>query len=46
MRLILIGGLSSYMIIDTEVFPRFSPHIIEINAIYSGAGPLEIEESV
>ncbi|MGZ8153415.1 MAG: efflux RND transporter permease subunit, partial [Methylovulum sp.] len=46
MLLILIGGLSSYMIIDTEVFPRFSPHIIEINAIYSGAGPLEIEESV
>lgn len=46
MLLILIGGASSYAYIDTEVFPRFSPHIIDINALYPGAGPLEIEESV
>lgn len=46
MLLILIGGLSSYTYIDTEVFPRFSPHIIEVNATYPGAGPLEIEEAV
>lgn len=46
MLLILAGGLSSYAFIDTEVFPRFSPHVIEVNAFYPGAGPLEIEESV
>ncbi|MDD5275172.1 MAG: efflux RND transporter permease subunit [Methylovulum sp.] len=46
MLLILIGGLSSYTFIDTEVFPRFSPHIIEVSALYPGAGPQEIEESV
>lgn len=46
MLLILIGGLSSYALIDTEVFPRFSPHIVEVKAFYPGAGPMEIEESV
>lgn len=46
MLLILVGGLSSYALIDAEVFPRFSPHIVEVSASYPGAGPLEIEESV
>ncbi|MDO9107197.1 MAG: efflux RND transporter permease subunit [Methylovulum sp.] len=46
MLLILAGGWSSYTLIDTEVFPRFSPHIIEVSAFYPGAGPLEIEASV
>jgi len=46
MLLILIGGLSSYTVIDTEVFPRFSPQIIEVNAAYPGAGPLEIEDAI
>ncbi len=46
MMLILIGGVSSYKVMDKEVFPRFNPHQIEITARYPGAGPLEIEESV
>ncbi|WP_434110157.1 efflux RND transporter permease subunit [Methylocaldum sp. GT1TLB] len=46
MLLILFGGIGSLIVMDKEVFPRFLPHQIEIKAIYPGAGPLEIEESV
>jgi multidrug efflux pump subunit AcrB len=46
MGLIVIGGLYGLMTMDTEVFPRFKPHQIEVMAHYPGAGPLEIEESV
>ncbi|ASF44785.1 efflux RND transporter permease subunit [Methylovulum psychrotolerans] len=46
MLLILVGGVSSYTRLDTEVFPRFSPQQIEIKALYPGAGPLEIESAV
>lgn len=46
MLLILIGGVTSYQAMDKEVFPRFNPQQIEITALYPGAGPLEIEESV
>lgn len=46
MLLIWFGGFASLAVMDKEVFPRFSPHQIEIKAIYPGAGPLEIEESV
>jgi multidrug efflux pump subunit AcrB len=46
MLLIVIGGLYGLRTTDTEVFPRFKPHQIEVMAHYPGAGPLEIEESV
>jgi multidrug efflux pump subunit AcrB len=46
MLLILIGGTSSLVLMDKEVFPRFLPHQIEVKATYPGAGPIEIEESV
>ncbi|MEI6544058.1 MAG: efflux RND transporter permease subunit [Methylococcales bacterium] len=46
MMLILVGGLFGYQSMDKEVFPRFSPHQIEVIALYPGAGPLEVEESV
>ncbi|MGX2041473.1 efflux RND transporter permease subunit [Methylocaldum sp. MU1018] len=46
MLLILFGGVGSLIVMDKEVFPRFAPHQVEIKAIYPGAGPLEIEESV
>lgn len=46
MLLILIGGVSSYTRINTEVFPRFSPQQIQITASYPGAGPLEIESAL
>lgn len=46
MLLILVGGIASFIAMDKEVFPRFSPQRIEIKALYPGAGPVEIEESV
>jgi multidrug efflux pump subunit AcrB len=46
MLLILIGGSGSLLLMDKEVFPRFMPHQIDVKAVYPGAGPLEIEESV
>lgn len=46
MLLILAGGLLGMMAVDKEVFPRFSPHQIEVRAIFPGAGPSEVEESV
>ena len=46
MVLILVGGLFGYQSMDKEVFPRFNPHQIEVIALYPGAGPLEVEESV
>ena len=46
MLLILLGGCGSLLLMDKEVFPRFAPHHIDVKAVYPGAGPLEIEESV
>jgi multidrug efflux pump subunit AcrB len=46
MLLILAGGVLGIIDVDKEVFPRFSPHQIQIRAIFPGAGPSEIEESV
>jgi multidrug efflux pump subunit AcrB len=46
MVLILLGGAGSLFMMDKQVFPRFTPHQIEIRAMYPDAGPLEIEESV
>ena len=46
MLLILFGGAGSLLLMDKEVFPRFMPHQIEVRAVYPGAGPLELEESV
>jgi multidrug efflux pump subunit AcrB len=46
MLLILSGGVLGIIDVDKEVFPRFSPHQIQISAIFPGAGPSEIEDSV
>lgn len=46
MLLIMVGGLFGMIGVDKEVFPRFSPHQIVITAIYPGAGPTEVEESI
>jgi multidrug efflux pump subunit AcrB len=46
MLLIIMGGCGSLLHMDKEVFPRFMPHQIDVKAVYPGAGPLEIEESV
>jgi multidrug efflux pump subunit AcrB len=46
MMLIVTGGVTGYMVMDKEVFPRFNPQKIEISAVYPGAGPMEIEAAV
>jgi multidrug efflux pump subunit AcrB len=46
MLLILAGGVMGVIDVEKEVFPRFSPHQIQISAIFPGAGPSEIEDSV
>lgn len=46
MLLILAGGVIGMLDVDKEVFPRFSPHQIEITAVFPGAGPSEVEEAV
>jgi multidrug efflux pump subunit AcrB len=46
MLLILTGGVLGILGVDKEVFPRFSPHKIQIEAVFPGAGPAEVEESV
>lgn len=46
MLLILTGGILGMFEVDKEVFPRFSPHQIEVIAILPGAGTSAVEESV
>ena len=46
MLLILTGGLLGMFGVDKEVFPTFNPHQIVVSAIYPGAGPSDVEESV
>lgn len=46
MLLILTGGVLGILGVDKEVFPRFSPNKIQIEAVFPGAGPTEVEESV
>ncbi len=46
MLVILAGGALGMIDVDKEVFPRFSPHQIEVTAIFPGAGPSEVEQSV
>ena len=46
MLLILAGGIFGMHDVEKEVFPRFSPHQIEVKASFPGAGPSVIEESV
>ncbi|AMK76729.1 MULTISPECIES: efflux RND transporter permease subunit [Methylomonas] len=46
MLLIITGGVLGVLGVDKEVFPRFSPNKIHIEAVFPGAGPTEVEESV
>lgn len=46
MLVIFAGGALGMIDVDKEVFPRFSPHQIEVTAIFPGAGPAEVEQSV
>ena len=46
MLLVLAGGALGMLNVEKEIFPRFSPHQIEVKAVFPGAGPAEVEESV
>lgn len=46
MVIILLGGMLSLVRIDKQAFPSFSPSWVGLTALYPGAGPSEIEESV
>ena len=45
MLLIWLGGAFSIVDIQKDVHPRFTPHRFEIEALYPGAGSLEVETS-
>lgn len=46
MIFIIVGGLSTATIIRKQMFPEFEISNIEITAVYPGAAPQEIEESI
>jgi multidrug efflux pump subunit AcrB len=46
MLLIWMGGAFSLAVMEKDVYPRFSPHQFEIEAVYPGAGPEEVEAAV
>ena len=46
MLLVSAGGALGMLNVEKEIFPRFSPHQIEVKAVFPGAGPAEVEESV
>jgi multidrug efflux pump subunit AcrB len=46
MGLIWLGGAFGLLGLDREVYPRFSPHRLEIEAVYPGAGPEAVEAAV
>ena len=46
MLLILAEGALGMLDIDKEVFPRFSPHQIEVRAVFPSAGPAEGRQRV
>jgi multidrug efflux pump subunit AcrB len=46
MLLIWLGGAFSLYTMPKDVYPRFSPHRFEIEAVYPGASPSEVEASV
>jgi len=44
----LMSGLAAFMVPDlaVDLYPSISPPVISVSTSYSGAGPLEVEESV
>lgn len=46
MLLILLGGAGALSTMEREVFPRFSPHQLQVTARMPGVGPQEIETAV
>jgi multidrug efflux pump subunit AcrB len=46
MLLILLGGAGALATMEREVFPRFSPHQLQVTARMPGVGPREIETAV
>lgn len=46
MVLIFIGGYMSLSRLDTEVFPVVARNFIQIEMVYPGAGPTEVEQQI
>lgn len=46
MLIFLLGGLLLFTQTTKEVFPEFSLDIININVVYPGASPAEVEQSI
>jgi len=46
MLLTFIGGINTLQQSDRESYPRFAPERIVVEALYPGAGPAEIQQSV
>jgi multidrug efflux pump subunit AcrB len=46
MLLIFIGGINTLQQTDREAYPRFAPERIDVNALYPGVGPAEVQQSV
>jgi multidrug efflux pump subunit AcrB len=46
MMFIIIMGLWSYKTIQRQMFPNFEINYINVNAVYRGASPQEIEQSI
>lgn len=46
MVFILVLGIASYFTIQRQMFPNFELNYIQIEAVYPGASPQEIEESI
>lgn len=46
MLVILVGGISSGMNLQKEVFPQVDQNYIDISMAYPGAGPREVEQQI
>ena len=46
MIFVLIAGLFGALSLRKQVFPEFSPDLINISVAYPGASPVEVEEAI
>jgi multidrug efflux pump subunit AcrB len=46
MMFLIVGGLASLLRMKVELFPEFSLDVVNVQVIYPGASPEEVEESV
>ncbi len=44
--ILTLGGILSYMSLNYELLPKFSPSVVSITTVYPGASPAEVENTV